>query len=280
MNISIKSLLCVGLFLFAGCGNNVIEQLTLDLSKGYCARFTDDELDGHRVYGYDASRLNNSILEMVAKQRGKLEKLSETEIKSYFPLVYFVALKYENRLDPAGKIMEGEHFRLQFGAIDFFRSPEGPESPSSERPSCTKCFTFFFLSEDDNVEILSVDVSRNLHSASSFQGKCLSYGSVNSKIQIWDAFMPDRNRPEKILEGKYKKAFAVMTDHPFNYMPYTTSKKLEFVELLRGEAVYRLCWQTPECMIFVPEALLPGKKGGDKDEYHDKIDAPGGPHGH
>jgi hypothetical protein len=74
--------------------------------------------------------------------------------------------------------------------------------------------------------------------------------------------MPDRNRPEKILEGKYKKAFAVMTDHPFNYMTYTTSKKLEFVELLRGEAVYRLCWQTPECMIFVPEALLSGKKGG------------------
>ena len=60
----------------------------------------------------------------------------------------------------------------------FFRSPEGSESPSSKRPSCTKCFTFFFLSEDDNVEILSVDVSRNLHSASSFQGKCLSYGSV------------------------------------------------------------------------------------------------------
>ena len=72
MNISIKSLLCVGLFLFAGCGNDVIEQLTLDLSKGYCARFTDDELDGHRVYGYDASKLSNSILEMVGKAHKRI----------------------------------------------------------------------------------------------------------------------------------------------------------------------------------------------------------------
>ena len=270
MNISIKSLLCVGLFLFAGCGNDVIEQLTLDLSKGYCARFTDDELDGHRVYGYDASRLNNSILEMVAKQRGKLEKLSETEIKSYFPLVYFVALKYENRLDPAGKIMEREHFRLQFGAIDFYRSPEGPESPSSERPSCVKCYTFFFVTKEDDVEILSIVPARNLKGTSSFQGEDFSYSFTNAKIQIWDAFMTDRNRPEKILEGKYKKAFAVITDRPFNYIPYTASKKLELVELLKGEAVYRLCWQTPECMIFVPEALLPGKKDGAKNQREDE----------
>ena len=258
MNIAIKSaVLFTCLFLFAGCGNNVIEQLTLDLSKECCARFADDELDGHRVYGYDASKLNNSISEMIAKRRSKLGKLSETEIKSYFPLVYFVALKYENRLDTAGKIMESEHFRLQFGAIDFFHTPDDPESPSSERPSCTKCFTFFFLSEDDNVEILSVDLSRNLHSASSLQRKCLSYGSVNSKIQIWDAYMTDRNRPERILENKYKKVFAIMTDRPFNYMTYTRIKQLELLELVHSGSVYRLCWQTPECMLFIPETLLP-----------------------
>ena len=245
-----------------GCGKRAIEEIALDLSKGYCAQFKDDELDGCRVYGYDASYLHGSIVELIAKQRDKLEKMSKSEFKAFFPFVYFVALKYENDFGSNNKKKENKFFRIQFGAIDFYHSPDGPGSPRQERPSCVKCYTFFFVTKEDDVEILSIVPARNPKGTSSFQGEYFSYSFTNAKTQIWDAFMPDRNRPEKILEGRYKKAFAVMTDHPFNYMPYTTSKKLEFVELLRGEAVYRLCWQTPECMIFVPEALLPGKKDG------------------
>ena len=245
-----------------GCGNSAIEEITLDLSKGYCAQFRDDELDGCRVYGYDASYLHGSIVELIEKQRDKLEKMSKSEFKACFPFVYFVALKYENDFGSNSKQKENKCFRIQFGAIDFYHSPDGPESPCQARPSCVKCYTFFFVTKKDDVEILSIVPARNPKGTSSFQGEDFSYSFTNAKIQIWDAYMPDRNRPDKILEGKYKKAFAVMTDRPFNYMPYTASKKLELLELLHGEAVYRLCWQTPECMVFVPEALLPGRKDG------------------
>ena len=245
-----------------GCGNSAIEEITLDLSKGYCAQFKDDELDGCRVYGYDASYLHGSIVELIAKQRDKLDKMSKSELKACFPFVYFVALKYENDFGSNSKQKENKCFRIQFGAIDFYHSPDGPERPRQERPSCTKCYTFFLVAEDDHVEVLSIDLTRNPKNGPWRQGRYISHGSTNAKIQIWDAYMLDRNRPEKILDGKYKKAFAIMTDRPFNYMPYTASKKLEFLELLHGEAVYRLCWQTTECMVFVPEALLPGKKDG------------------
>lgn len=112
------------------------------------------------------------------------------------------------------------------------------------------------IADDDQVEIFSVVPSRNFKSTSSFQNKRLSYGSVNSKVQIWDAYMPDRNHPEKVLGCKYKKVFAILTDKPFNYMAYATNKRYELVELEHAGSVYRLCWHTPQCMLFVPENLL------------------------
>lgn len=280
MNINVKHvLLCFCLALLFGCNNpnDIVKQMEMELSKGYAGKFEDGALDGHRVYGYDASKLHDSIVRFIAKQESKLAKLSETDIKSYFPLVYFVALKFENRLDSSGKIMEDECFRIQLGTIDFYHFPDGPKHPHHERPSCAKCYTFFMVAEDDHVEILSVAPSRNLNSTSSVQGKHLSYGSINSKIQIWDAYMPDRNHPEKILNGKYRKVFAVMTDRPFNYMAYTRIKQLELLELMHSGSVYRLCWQTPECMIFIPEALLPEKES---ERCNGRFDASEGPHGH
>ena len=115
-----------------------------------------------------------------------------------------------------------------------------------------------FMVDDDCVDVLSVVPSRNFKSISSFESKHLSYCSVNSKILIWDAYMPDRNHPERIFMGKYKKVFAVMTDQPFNYMAYVTNKRYELVESEHGGSVYRLCWHTPQCMLFVPEKVLQG----------------------
>lgn len=264
MKIGVLKIILFGPMLLSivGCGNSVIEEMTLDLAKGYCAQFKDDELDGCRVYGYDASYLHGSIVELMAKERDKLDKMSKPEFEACFPLVYFVALKYENEFGSNSRQKENKCFRIQFGAIDLYHAPASPESPRQERSSSTKCYTFFLVAEDDHVEVLSVDLTRNPKNGPWRQGRYFSYGSTNAKIRIWDACMTDRNRPEKILEGKYKKAFAVMTDRPFNYMPYTASKRLELVELLHGDAIYRLCWQTPECMIFVPEALLPCTKDG------------------
>ena len=250
-------LIGIALIFLSGCGNDVIDQMVHDLSNGYGARFEDGMLDGHRTCGYDAAYLHDSIVKLITKEQCILGKLSKSEIQARFPLVYFVALKYETRLGPDRRVVDGKCFRLQLGAIDFFRSPDGPESPTRERPSCAKFYTFFMVSEDDHVEILSVSPSRNIGNTISFQGKYFSYSATNSKILIWDAYMPDRNRPEKILEGRYKKSFAVITDNPFNYMPYATSEKVELVEALYAGAIYRLCWHVSECMIFIPDVLLP-----------------------
>ena len=48
-----------------------------------------------------------------------------------------------------------------------------------------------------------------------------------------------------------------MTDQPFNYMAYVTYKRHELIEMEHSGSVYRLCWRTPQSMLFVPEALLP-----------------------
>ena len=256
-NVPIFCLGSVLTFLFSGCGNDVVDQLSIDLSKGYAARFEEGKLDGHRVYGYDASYLHAAIAQLIENRRSTLGKLSEADITTHFPLVYFLALKYEDKKDVSGKIIESESFRIQLSAIDFLRYPEKPGNSYCEWPSCEKCYTFFFVAENDRVDVLSVVPSRNFKSTSSFQSKCLSYGSVNSKVQIWDAYMSDRNHPEKILDGKYKKVFAILTDRPFNYMSYIANKRYELVELEHCGSVYRLCWRTPQCMLFVPEALLP-----------------------
>ena len=242
--------------LVSGCGNNVVDQLSIDMSKGYVAIFEDGELDGHRVYGYDASYLHAAIAKLIENRRSDLEKLSDANAMTYFPLVYFLALKYEDRISASGKTIEDECFRIQLSAVDFFRSLDTPGSSRREWPSSGKCYTFFMV-DDDRVDVLSVVPSRNFNSISSFESKHLSYCSVNSKIMIWDAYMPDRNHPEGIFMRKYKKVFAVMTDQPFNYMAYVTNKRYELVELVHGGFVYRLCWQTPQCMLFVPETLLP-----------------------
>ena len=64
MKIGVLKIILFGAMLLSivGCGNSVIEEMTLDLAKGYCAQFKDDELDGCRVYGYDASYLHGSIV--------------------------------------------------------------------------------------------------------------------------------------------------------------------------------------------------------------------------
>lgn len=243
--------------LVSGCGNNAFDQLSIDLSKGYVARFEDGKLDGHRVYGYDAAYLHDAIARLLENRRSNLGMLSETSVMTQFPLVYFLALKYEDKKNASGKTTEGECFRIQLSAVDFFRSSDAYEGSHCEWPSCRKCYTFFMVDDDGQVEILSVVPSRNFKSISSFQSKRLSYGSVNARILIWDAYMPDRNHPEKIFEGKYKKVFAVMTDQPFNYMAYVTYKRHELIEMEHSGSVYRLCWRTPQSMLFVPEALLP-----------------------
>lgn len=256
MNYKVLILIPALSFLVSGCGNNIVDQLSIDISKGYVARFEDGKLDGHRVYGYDASYLRAAIAKLLENRRSDLEKLSEVNIMTHFPLVYFLALKYEDKKSASGKTIEGECFRIQLSAVDFLRSPAASERHSCEWPSCGKNYTFFMIADDDQVEILSIVPSRNFKSTSSFQSKHLSYGSVNSKVQIWDAYMPDRNHPEKILECKYKKVFAIMTDQPFNYMAYITDKRHELIELEHSGSVYRLCWHTSQCMLFVPEKLL------------------------
>lgn len=244
-------------FLVCGCGNNVVDQLSIDMSKGYIAKFEDGKLDGHRVYGYDASYIHAAIAKLIENRRTNLEKLSEANIMTHFPLVYFLALKYEDKKGASGKTIEGECFRIQLSAVDYSRSLDDSESSRREWPSSRKCYTFFMVAADDQVEILSVVPSRNSKSISSFQSKRLSYDTVNSKVQIWDAYMLDRDHPERVLECKYKKVFAVMTDQPFNYMPYSSNKRYELLELEHAGSVFRLCWRTPQCMLFVPEALLP-----------------------
>lgn len=91
------------LFLVSGCGNNVVGQLSTDMSQGCVARFEDGKLDGHRVYGYDASYLHAAIVKLVENRRSDLEKLSEANIMTHFPLVYFLALKYEDKKTQVAK---------------------------------------------------------------------------------------------------------------------------------------------------------------------------------
>ena len=83
--------------LVSGCGNNAFDQLSIDLSKGYVARFEDGKLDGHRVYGYDAAYLHDAIARLLENRRSNLGILSETSVMTQFPLVYFLALKYEDK---------------------------------------------------------------------------------------------------------------------------------------------------------------------------------------
>ena len=257
MIMLILALLCAMSFLASGCGRNVAEQMMLELSKGYGARFEDGMLDGYRVYGYDASYLHGAIVEAVANQKDELGRLSVDDVGALFPLVYFVTLKYEDTSKAIGVRPENRRFRIQIGAIDYLPSFRGRRGDGiQELPSNAQCFTFFTVGESGQVEILSVDLTRNLKRGSMVVGRFCSYGSADAEILIWDAHMADRNRPEKILDGSYKKVFAVKTDRPFNYMEYTKPERLGLLELLHGSAVYRLCWSTPECMIFIPEALL------------------------
>ena len=249
-------LIPVMLFFVSGCGNSSIEQLKLGLSKGYGASFENGKLEGHRTYGYDASYLHDAIVSYLEGEKQRLEKMSEKELCKYFPLVYFVALKYEDVPGRKTK-MDGTCFRLQASAIDYLpSSKELRDDDAFVADSGSQCFTFFFTTECGQIEILSVDLSRNPRRRFGVEDRNFSYKSINTPIHVWDAYMQDRNHPERVLGGKYNKVFAVMTDRPFNYMFYATANGLELVESLNGSSVLRLCWRTPECMIFIPEALL------------------------
>lgn len=257
-----RLLVCAMSSLAAGCGKNVAEQMMLDMARGCGARFQDGMLDGHRVYGYDASYLHGSLLKAIERRKDEIGRLSGDDVGALFPLVYFVALKYEDPPRATGGERGERSFRMQIGAIDYLPSSGDRHGDVAlELPSSSKCFTFLMVGESNRVEILSVDLSRNFKRGSRVLGRFCSYGSVDAEIQIWDAYMEDRNRPEKILAGRYGKAFAVKTDRPFNYMEYTKPGRLEFLELLHAGSVYRLCWHTPECMVFIPEALLPKSVG-------------------
>lgn len=238
--------------LSVGCEKHWTEQLNDELNKGLAADFEDGCLDGYRMYGYDASYLHGKIKDQITKRLPSYKKISLSDMRRSNPLIYFVALKHEDDCRRKIRREASDRFRLQFGAIEHQMLGESDQGWTSR----DRCFTFFMVTESDAVYALSIDMSRNWGSGLWTRGRDFLYGAEDAPVSIWDTSLPDRNSPEQILTQHYKEVFAVYTERPFNYLCYNNVSRLNNFRQLRGNSVFRLCWSTPKCMIFIPEYLL------------------------
>lgn len=239
-------------FLFQGCGSHPVDQLCKDLADGEGARFSNGELDGYKMYGFDAAWLHGKIVNLFEERKTVFKKMPNESFLRTFPLVYFVSLKYDEGDYLGIKRRLPECFRLQYGAIEHPK----PEEFNQGWTSRDRCFTFFMVTESDKVYALSINLAQNLVSGHWTQGQQFIYGAVDAPVSIWDTSLPDRNSPEQILTQHYKEVFAVYTERPFNYLCYNNISRLDNFRKLRGDSVLRLCWSTPKCMVFIPEYLL------------------------
>lgn len=238
--------------LFQGCGSHPVDQLCKDLADGEGARFKNGELDGYEMYGFDAVCLHGRILDFFEEKKCAYKEMSSERFLRIFPFVYFVALKYDEGVYLGIKRRSPECFRLQYGAIEHCEQDES----ELRMPPQNRCFTFFMVTESDTVYALSINLAQNLGSGHWTQGEQFFYGAVDAPVSIWDTSLPDRNSPEQILTQHYKEVFAVYTERPFNYLCYNNISRLNNFRQLRGNSVFRLCWSTPKCMVFIPEYLL------------------------
>ena len=153
-----KQLLIISLIVICvGCEKHWAEQLNDEVGRGLAADFEDGCLDGYRMYGYDASYLHGKIKDQIAQRLPAYKKISLSDMRRSNPLIYFVALKFED--DCRRKVMKEavERFRLQYGAIEH----PMPEESNQGWTSRDRCFTFFMVTESDEVYALSIDMSRN-----------------------------------------------------------------------------------------------------------------------
>lgn len=237
----------------SGCSAHWSDQLIKEVEDGIVANFSNGLLDGYSTYGFDASFLNRKFLDYANTKRTKFLKKNLDDLPNGDLAVLFVVLKFADDSYLNLKPSESPCLRIQYGAVkkrtnddqSFFASPT------------RKCFTFFFVDKSGEVHMLCVDCSRNPMRSHWKVGRDFEYGTRDIKIGIWDANIPDRNFPERILDGEYDEVFAVATDTPFNYMAYTTPEKAGWLKSSYGESCLKLVWRTSECMIFLPACLCP-----------------------
>lgn len=241
--------------LLIGCKKNWTEKMHEELEKGLCARFENGELDGIRTYGYDVSYLQGRIRSHFREQLPDLSAMSLNDCRRMSSPVYFLALKYEDDSHHGIRRDKTECLRIQYASVEHLGSTGSDRIVGREWPDYNRSFTFFIVTESNEVYALCVDVSRNPHHSNWIQGRDFSYGSVCSPINIWDTSLPDRNRPEQIFKLAYREMFAITTERPFNYLAYQTVAKLNNLRRVKGTSVFRLCWGNDKCLIFIPEYL-------------------------
>lgn len=241
----------VALFL-SGCGTHWSDQMIKEIEKWGAAEFSNGRLCGYSTYGFDASFLNGRLLRYAKEKRDEFRGKRFEDIPKGDVAVFFSSLVFSRDAFMNIKPHEAPCFRLQYGAVKT-RKDEGK---SFFADPVKKSFTFFFVTKTGEVHVLCVDCSRNPMSSHWSGGRDFAYGGRDVRIGIWDAHMPDRNRPEKILDGEYEDMFGIVSDSPFNYLPYLTPRKARIVKSMHGDSVLKPVWRTSECMIFIPGCLL------------------------
>lgn len=252
-----RTILIGAMLAVSGCGNNLARQFESILEDKCLVKFCDGKLGEHFTDGFDASFLHAAIKRHFDGNKNRYTDMDDNQFASLFPAVYFVSLKSKDGVGVWKPKYDKGILAMEIDSIEYRRSTNVmlSEMKNSVR---RKTFTFFMITPEDKVEILSVDLSRN-PSRGHGVGRNFIFSSVDCSISIWDSFMPDKNKPESIFGKQYKKILAVMTDRPFNYMENIKVERLLALEKMGWAYVFRLCWRTPTCMIFIPEQLLQGK---------------------
>lgn len=234
MNKFLQYVITMTAFVTVGCERYTNQQLAEAIVDGKGIQYRADRLGRIRTYGYDASMLRGRLASYVEHANESLVQL---------PLFYLIALKFES--DPLYDGTKGRTcFRFQYSGV-FKHLGEGSHSPNS-------CFTFFMKSHDGATHVLCVDMNCLEIHHSTICGDRFDFSSGYSPINVWSGDLPYRDHPESILTARYTDILAVRTDRPFNYHAH----RKEFFEGMQSPDVYRVCWRTPDCMIFLPTILM------------------------